>query len=57
MYGKNLLTLMADYDRWMNEKLYAVCAPMSDDERRRNAEAFFHSIHDTFSHLSLVNHL
>ncbi|WP_333843360.1 DinB family protein [Pelomicrobium sp.] len=57
MYGKNLLTLMADYDRWMNEKLYAVCAPMSDDERRRNAGAFFHSIHGTFSHLLLVNHL
>ncbi len=38
------LTLMADYNRWMNEKLYAVCAQMSDETRKRDLGACFRSI-------------
>jgi uncharacterized damage-inducible protein DinB len=29
------LRLMAGYNRWMNEKLYALCATLSDAERKR----------------------
>lgn len=57
MYERHMLTLMADHNRWMNEKLYAVCARMSDDERKRDLGAFFRSIHGTFNHLLLVDRL
>jgi len=42
---------MARYNRWMNERLYAVCATMSDTERKRDRGAFFGSIHGTLNHL------
>lgn len=57
MYGKNMLTLMAHHNRWMNEKLYAVCGRMREDERKRDMGAFFRSIHGTFNHLLLVDRL
>lgn len=43
--------LMARYNRWMNGNLYAVCAGMSDAERRRDVGAFFRSVHGTLNHL------
>ena len=42
---------MSHYNRWMNERLYALCAGLSDDERKRDAGAFFKSIHGTLNHL------
>ena len=44
---------MAAYNRWMNERLYSVCAELSDDERRTDTGAFFGSIHGTLNHLLL----
>jgi len=46
---------MASYNRWMNERLYAVCAQLSDDERKRDCGAFFKSIHATLNHLLLAD--
>ena len=46
---------MARYNTWMNEKLYAVAAEMPDSERRRDARAFFRSIHGTLNHLLLTD--
>jgi len=43
--------LMARYNRWMNERLYALCAGLSDAERKRDRGAFFGSIHGTLNHL------
>ena len=43
--------MMAGYNRWMNEKLYALCAALSDEERKRDRKAFFRSIHGTLNHL------
>jgi len=43
--------LMAEYNRWMNEKVYAACAGLSDEERRRDRGAYFESIHLTLNHL------
>jgi uncharacterized damage-inducible protein DinB len=43
--------LMAAYNRWMNEKTYAACAALPDEERRRDRGAFFKSIHGTLNHL------
>lgn len=49
------LCALARYNRWMNDKLYAVCATLSEEERRRDRGAFFKSIHGTFNHLLLAD--
>ncbi len=43
--------LMARYNRWMNERLYALLAGMSEAERKRERGAFFGSIHRTLNHI------
>jgi uncharacterized damage-inducible protein DinB len=43
--------LLARYNRWMNERLYALCAELPDAERKRDRGAFFGSIHGTLNHL------
>lgn len=42
---------MAQYNQWMNQNLYAICAEISDAERKRDRGAFFKSIHGTLNHL------
>jgi uncharacterized damage-inducible protein DinB len=49
------LGMMAGYNRWMNEKLYALCAQLPDEERKRDRKAFFRSIHGTLNHLLLTD--
>lgn len=44
---------MASYNRWMNERLYEVCAELSDADRKQDTGAFFKSIHGTLNHLLL----
>jgi uncharacterized damage-inducible protein DinB len=44
---------MASYNRWMNEQLYGCCAGLTDEERKRDAGAFFKSIHGTLNHILL----
>lgn len=51
MFQGNYAQLMADYNRWMNEKLYDACAKLSDDERKRQRGAYFDSIHGTLNHI------
>jgi uncharacterized damage-inducible protein DinB len=48
---------LAAYNRWMNERLYAKCAELSDEQRRRDLGAFFRSIHGTLNHLLLADRL
>ena len=43
--------LMARYNRWMNERIYATAARMTDEERRADRGAFFGSIHRTLDHI------
>lgn len=43
--------LMADYNHWMNQKLYCICAEISDETRRDDRGAFFKSVHGTLNHL------
>jgi uncharacterized damage-inducible protein DinB len=45
----------AAYNRWMNERLYALCAALPDAERKRDRGAFFRSIHGTLNHLLLAD--
>jgi uncharacterized damage-inducible protein DinB len=47
--------LLGQYNAWINDKLYAACATLSDDERKRDRGAFFHSIHATLNHLLLAD--
>jgi len=42
---------MAAYNRWMNERLYELCAGLSDAQRKRDRAAFFKSVHGTLNHL------
>jgi uncharacterized damage-inducible protein DinB len=44
---------MAAYNQWMNDKIYAVAATLSDEERKRDLGAFFRSVHGTLNHLLL----
>ena len=44
---------LARYNRWMNQRLYECCAAIPDADRKRDAGAFFKSIHGTLNHLLL----
>jgi len=43
--------LLARYNRWMNERMYAAAATLSDEERKRDRRAVFGSIHRTLNHI------
>jgi uncharacterized damage-inducible protein DinB len=47
--------VMARYNRWMNEKVYAVAEKLTDAERKEDRGAFFRSIHGTLNHLLLAD--
>ena len=49
--------MMASYNRWMNERLYALCADLPDADRKRDVGAFFKSIHGTLNHLLLADRI
>lgn len=49
--------LMANYNHWMNQRLYGVCAELTDDERKQDRGAFFKSIHGTLNHLLLADNI
>lgn len=42
---------MAAYNHWMNTKLLNAAALLSDEQRKKNVQAFFSSLHGTFNHL------
>jgi uncharacterized damage-inducible protein DinB len=46
---------LACYNRWMNEKLYAVCETMTDEERRQQRGVPFGSMHGVLNHLLLAD--
>ena len=46
---------MAAYNAWMNERLYAAAAELTDEERKRDLNAAFKSIHGTLNHLLLAD--
>jgi uncharacterized damage-inducible protein DinB len=55
MISLELVNAFARYNRWMNEKLYALCAQLSDEERKQDRGAFFKSIHRTLNHILLAD--
>jgi uncharacterized damage-inducible protein DinB len=47
----------ARYNRWMNAKVYAAAARLSDEERKRDRGAFFGSIHRTMNHILVADRI
>lgn len=52
-----LFPMLARFNAWANERLYASCAELADAERKRDRKAFFGSIHHTLNHLLVVDRL
>ena len=44
--------LMAQYNEWMNSRMYALCASLSDKELHGDRGAFFGSIYGTLNHIA-----
>jgi len=44
--------LMAQYNEWMNSRMYALCASLPDEELHKDRGAFFQSIYGTLNHLA-----
>lgn len=51
------LALLADYNRWMNDKLYAAAEALGPEALHRDMQAFFGSIHGTLNHLAVADTL
>lgn len=51
MFPKNYFELMAEYNKWMDEKIYNVCLQIPDEIRKKDLGAFFKSIHSTLNHI------
>jgi len=49
------LPTAARYNLWANQRLYTVCALLSDEGRKRDRHAFFKSIHNTLNHILLAD--
>ncbi len=47
--------LMAEYNRWMNQKVFHACASLSEEELRRDCGAFFKSIYMTLNHIAYAD--
>lgn len=46
---------MAAYNRWMNDKIYALAGELTDEQRKRDLGAFFKSIHGTLNHILVAD--
>ena len=51
MISTDHVRVLARYNKWMNDKIYACAAQLSDEERKRDRGAFFKSIHATLNHI------
>lgn len=43
------------YNSWMNEKIFACAAELSDTEKKQDLSAFFKPIHGTLNHILLAD--
>jgi len=57
MQDRDYVRLMAEYNVWMNERVYAACRGLSDEERKRDRGAFFKSVHGTLDHIVHIDRL
>jgi uncharacterized damage-inducible protein DinB len=52
MITNSYCKLMADYNEWMNTRLYEVCATLDEETLRAEKGAFFGSIYLTLNHIA-----
>jgi uncharacterized damage-inducible protein DinB len=51
MITNQYCVVMAEYNSWMNARMYALSATLPDVERKKDLQAFFRSIHGTLNHI------
>lgn len=51
MVTNDYLRVMAEYNLWMNERLYAIIGDMPEAERTADRGGFFGSLHNTLDHI------
>lgn len=49
--------MLADYNRWANNRIYDACAALADDDYRADCGAFFGSAHRTLNHLLVADRI
>jgi uncharacterized damage-inducible protein DinB len=49
--------MLAGYNAWCNERLYAAAATLSDADYRANRGAFFKSVHGTLNHILVADRI
>ena len=52
---KSYFTLMAEYNQWMNESVYATASQLSHEQLSADTGAFFGSILGTLNHILVAN--
>lgn len=57
MNNTNYYITMANYNRWMNQKVYTICAELSDEKRSEDLGAFFKSIDGTLNHILVADRI
>ncbi|MCW6509136.1 DinB family protein [Lichenifustis flavocetrariae] len=53
----NHFRMMAAYNAWANDRLYAAAAALSNVDYRADRGAFFKSVHGTFNHLLVTDRI
>lgn len=54
---KNHFEMMAKYNAWANDRIYRMAAQLTDEQYRRNAGAYFKSMHGTLNHLLVADRI
>ena len=49
--------LLADFNAWVNTKIFSACKELVEEEYKKDRKAFFSSIHGTLNHLLVVDKL
>lgn len=55
MLQNSYVFLMAEYNQWMNLKLYDACSQLSSEQLNEDRRAFFGSIIGTLNHLAVAD--
>lgn len=55
MQLKAHVCLMAEYNQWMNSKIYEACAKLSSSQLAENRQAYFGSVIGTLNHLVVAD--
>lgn len=55
MQLKDHVYLMAEYNQWMNIKLYDACTQITDEQLKEDRQAFFGSVIGTLNHIAVAD--